>query len=525
MKKRAIEGDHMSREQFESRDDSGDEDNDPGHFARADDQELAGRKRLTLKKRDSSSSAGAGAVPNPFASAFGAKPAATSNPFASTVLTTPAPTTQPSNPFKGFNELTAPSPSASLPSFGGFQPASVAPAVSFAPPSTATSTATAAGNSTTSNNSSSSNSEFQKKMKKLNESFLRWAERQVKENAVAIWKDGVKDYLKHQEALRQKYGVTDDNDQPANSVPAAVKVDAPKAATSSFSFSAAPPAASSAPKTNPVAPPAAPAAETGSKPSAFSLPTTTATNTSSDSADPKSFSFALPTAAPSAASTSTEAPKSFSFSLPATVPATTGSAAPFSFGAPAATPASTGAFNFSLPTAAPATNPFGATSGFSAPANPFAVKATPAAPQTGEDGEGGEGGDEEGEPILAPEKVLRNDQDKDEIVLEVPCKLFNYNKTDNEWKDTGKGNLRVTQDPATKKKRMVMRNGTGKIVLNAAFFKTFKVEKVKTGLKFSAFVAHETTGDTEFKMFMLKLNDANAEKLKAEMEKAVQELQ
>eukprot|EP01033_Poteriospumella_lacustris_P006674 gene6674-4812_t len=363
-------------------------------------------------------------------------------------------------------------------------------------------------------------------MKKLNESFLRWAERQVKENAVAIWKDGVKDYLKHQEALRQKYGVTDDNDQSVSSVPTAVKADAPKVPTIPFSFViGAPPAASSAPKTNPIAPPAAPAAETGSKSFASSLSTATATNASSESAAPKSFSFALPTAAPSAASTSTEAPKSFSFSLPATAPATTGSAAPFSFGAPAAAPASAGTFNFSLPTAAPTANPFGAASGFSAPANPFAVKATPAAPQTGEDGEGGEGGDEEGEPILAPEKVLRNDQDKDEIVLEVPCKLFNYNKTDNEWKDTGKGNLRVTQDPATKKKRMVMRNGTGKIVLNAAFFKTFKVEKVKTGLKFSAFVAHETTGDTEFKMFMLKLNDANAEKLKAEMEKAVQELQ
>lgn len=362
-------------------------------------------------------------------------------------------------------------------------------------------------------------------MKKLNESFLRWAERQVKENAVAIWKDGVKDYLKHQEVLRQKYGVTDDNDQSASSASTAVKADAPKAATTSFSFGAAPPAAPSVPKANPV-PPAAPAAEAGSKPFTFSLPSATATTTSSsESAAPKPFSFALPTAAPSAASTSTEAPKSFSFSLPATAPATTGSAAPFSFGAPAAAPTSTGAFNFSLPAAAPAANPFGAASGFSVPANPFAVKATSAAPKADEDGEGGEGGDEEGEPILAPEKVLRNDQDKDEIVLEVPCKLFNYNKTDNEWKDTGKGNLRVTQDPATKKKRMVMRNGTGKIVLNAAFFKTFKVEKVKTGLKFSAFVAHETSGETEFKMFMLKLNDANAEKLKAEMEKAVQELQ
>jgi hypothetical protein len=34
--------------------------------------------------------------------------------------------------------------------------------------------------------------EFMKKIKKLNESFLQWSDRQIKEKAVAVWKDGVK---------------------------------------------------------------------------------------------------------------------------------------------------------------------------------------------------------------------------------------------------------------------------------------------------------------------------------------------
>jgi hypothetical protein len=34
--------------------------------------------------------------------------------------------------------------------------------------------------------------EYQKKVKKLNQAFLTWADRQIKENAIAVWKDGVK---------------------------------------------------------------------------------------------------------------------------------------------------------------------------------------------------------------------------------------------------------------------------------------------------------------------------------------------
>ncbi len=37
-----------------------------------------------------------------------------------------------------------------------------------------------------------SETEYQKKVKKLNQSFLNWSDRQIKENAIAVWKDGVK---------------------------------------------------------------------------------------------------------------------------------------------------------------------------------------------------------------------------------------------------------------------------------------------------------------------------------------------
>lgn len=40
---------------------------------------------------------------------------------------------------------------------------------------------------------------------------------------------------------------------------------------------------------------------------------------------------------------------------------------------------------------------------------------------------------------MAPEKVLRNEADKDVILVDVNCKLFVYNKEEKEWRDLGKG--------------------------------------------------------------------------------------
>lgn len=450
---------------------------------------------------------------NPFAAAFALPSSAsggstTSNPFAATVLTAPSFPAAASNPFKGFDKLTTPAPTASSVSF---------PTVAVTNPSIAPVAAASSSVPTSSNGSSNGTSEYVKKMKKLNESFLRWVERQVKENPVAIWKDGVKDYLKHQNMLRSTY------DSEASTTPAASSTTAniPEKAssigttTSNSTFSSS---SSSAPKTS------APAFQFG----------TSAPSTSSESQTTKPM-FSL--SAGAASTSSSNSLPAFSLGNTATKPAD--ASKPISFSLPGTTasaaPTTAPTFSFNLPTntaAAPLATSSGFNFSFAAPpaaaGNAFTFKPSPApaaslASTGGEDGDENNG-DEEGEPILAPEKVLRNDQDTDTIVLEVTCKLFNYNKADKEWKDTGKGNFRITQDPATKKKRMVMRNGTGKIILNASFFKTFKAERVKGGLKFSAFVAKETTGEAEFKMFMTKLNDANCDKLKAAMDQAVTEL-
>jgi hypothetical protein len=133
----------------------------------------------------------------------------------------------------------------------------------------------------------------------------------------------------------------------------------------------------------------------------------------------------------------------------------------------------------------------------------------------GGDEEGGEGGDDEGEPILEPEKVLRNANDTDEILHEVPCKLYGYSVADKEWKDTGKGTFRITRDVKTNKQRMLVRNQIGRINFNASFFSGMKVEQVQKKIKFAAFVTVEdsTMGPdgkaaaprTEMKNFMIQL--------------------
>lgn len=136
-----------------------------------------------------------------------------------------------------------------------------------------------------------------------------------------------------------------------------------------------------------------------------------------------------------------------------------------------------------------------------------------------------DGGDDEGEPILPPEKVLRNADDTDEILLEVPCKLHSYSKEDQEWKDIGKGTFRLTSDPS-QKKRMLVRNTMGRITFNAAFYKNMKIDKVKGGLRFNAFVSVVTdvkagTAVTELKSFMIKLKEGDVDGVKAKLEEII----
>jgi hypothetical protein len=131
---------------------------------------------------------------------------------------------------------------------------------------------------------------------------------------------------------------------------------------------------------------------------------------------------------------------------------------------------------------------------------------------------------------LEPEKVLRNAADTDEILHEVPCKLFSFSAADKEWKDLGKGNFRITRDPATQKQRMLVRNQVGRINFNASFYPTMKVEKVQKRLKFAAFVMVEDTSlnkegkaaaRTEMKNFMVQLKPEDLEATQRKMEAGI----
>lgn len=235
----------------------------------------------------------------------------------------------------------------------------------------------------------------------------------------------------------------------------------------------------------------------------------------------KSFTFPATPSLPSAPPSQAKAAPSFSFgttSAPTTAPSSI-----VGFGAP-----STGSSTFSF-------NPTGSSSfAFPTSSSSFAASSTggfgsfnlPSATNNiGDNVEGGDdGGDDEGEPILEPEKILRNENDKDEILLEVPCKLLGYSKELSEWRDKGKGSFRLTKDPTTSKKRMLVRNTMGKITFNAAFYKGMKVDRHKDSLLFSAFVARDESSKPDFQRFTLKLKAEDCSKVKAELENCIAEM-
>lgn len=136
------------------------------------------------------------------------------------------------------------------------------------------------------------------------------------------------------------------------------------------------------------------------------------------------------------------------------------------------------------------------------------------------------GDDDEGEPIMEAEKVLRHEDDKDDIICDCTCKLlrFDSGKGDNgkgEWVDVGKGNFRVTKDSVTGKQRMLVRNSVGKITFNAAFYKGMKIGRFsKVMLSFGVVV--DDSG--QLRNFLLKLKDSEIEGVLTSMQAAINDL-
>lgn len=277
------------------------------------------------------------------------------------------------------------------------------------------------------------------------------------------------------------------------------------------------------------------------KPFSFSLPESAQKPATATILPP---SAPLPVAPAPAAVSSTSLPSSaFSFSFkPLESSKKASEPAPVPVPAFATTPTTSNGFSFSFPSFPSTTTPSttAASSNFSFPTsfgNNAEKKDTTSSsafsfattlPQTqvaADDGEGGGGDDDEGEPILPPEKILKNENDTDDILLEVPCKLFGFNLQEKEWKDSGKGSFRVTKDVNSGKRRMIVRNTMGKITFNAAFYKDMKIDQVKGGIKFFAVVADATDDKkTELKNFMIKLKDFDISRVKSFLESIIKEL-
>jgi hypothetical protein len=134
---------------------------------------------------------------------------------------------------------------------------------------------------------------------------------------------------------------------------------------------------------------------------------------------------------------------------------------------------------------------------------------------------------------------MRNEEDKDEILFETLCTLKRLDTVNKEWKDSGKGTLRVTKDPDSGKQRILVRELTmGKVTLNAAFFAAQTFKKVglrEDSVQFPAMVANpnpvdpdapagSSHPDTSLETFVLKVKADRVDKAMEAFQQAVARL-
>jgi hypothetical protein len=324
-------------------------------------------------------------------------------------------------------------------------------------------------------------------------SFFEWVKRQMKDKPVSLWKEGLKDYTKYSAQLAEEASAF---------APSAVAASASDATTTkkAVDFAAKAPTFAPAPavETKPQPPVVAELAKPSTTTPMFSFSVAPALSAPASSATPAAvaqpFMFGGTAAPTTLATTTTTAASSVpAFSFAPKPSASTGTM----FGSGASNPFSmTGNLDLGAatkPAAASSFNMFpsgtGSSFGTATGTSAFTFGAGTSAPAAAAAGGGG-GGDEDGgdEPLLAPEKVLKNDKDTDEILHEVPCKVRWLCTEDKEWKDCGKGTLRITMNPESKKQRILARNEMGKITLNCGFRADMKFESKQKGVMFNAFV-------------------------------------
>jgi hypothetical protein len=538
MSKRANVNGQQRREDFENDDDDDDTGTQEsvGTFQRASEGEMAKRKIISVSRKPSS-----------IGNSLGSKPEAVDSKKLTSITdifpttTTPATTSASSNPFASIklvkedkvttNSTTNNSMNILNPTTSIIKPSTTVEPIK--PFQSTTSNIFAMNTTTTSTNynvgipsndllkknnptdvksvamNNGSESEYKKKMKKLNQSILSWMEKQIVEHPISVWKDGIKDYIKYCLTLGETYpneAGTDFSNLASNIATEAETTNTkilPLATTNSSASSKIDSSSSSLVGIKPDF--GFPVQLTQSVvPSAPKEVATTQSSTSSLIPPIKSNIFNLPSDSTTNSINNTSA--------------TIGSTANI----------------FGL--SGSSSNIFGSTTNIfnvnTTSANLFAVNTINNNTAAG-DGDGD--GDGEEIPILEPEKVLKNSDDTDEILVEASCKLLKFNKDTKEWLDLGKGVFRVTLNPSDKKRRILIRNAIGKVILNTSFYKGMKFQNSKnqkssTGsIQFSGYVllneikkSQSDPDEFGFQMFNIKVKDADLTKSVAILEESVQ---
>jgi hypothetical protein len=203
MKKRGNDNSQMRREEVDALE--GDEGEEAGVFARASAEELSKRKIIRSTRNFPPSTAPVSAPAPTFLAAAPVAAAASSNPFAAfgTGLLTGAssipPTAQvtataPVNPFQGFTGITGfvskpeTKPDSGLP-YSAVRDGGISSASSTA--GVAATAAKGLGVPSGATQDDTHSDEYTRKMKKLNQSIATWMDKQMVEQPLSIWKDGL----------------------------------------------------------------------------------------------------------------------------------------------------------------------------------------------------------------------------------------------------------------------------------------------------------------------------------------------
>ena len=473
---------------------------------------------------------------NPFASAKLVPDAPAANPFGGVKLAPSAPAPA-GNPFGGINLI--PSSSAPTPSvnpFGGVTLAQTSPAPTSSLSSSAaafkpsTSSPSAASSSTTSTVVSGDSSEYRKRMAKLNASLAAFMKRHPKGD----WRDALTDYIKYTKDLKKRFlgNVDADTDEEKEK-------DAPSSSSSSSSAFGG--ASFGGHSTAAPAPKAAPASTLSAARSSTDKPVM---DFSGKISTDRLLFQAPKTENPFASATS-----SSTFGAPANSSANAVTSNPFASTAPnpfassATSGSGSGSGNGGV---SGSSNPFGggnpfasssgsSSSGSNNPfsSNPFSSSSSSSQAPAATGGEGDD--DAEGEPELEPEEVHKNNKDKTiEVEHERLCKLMRLRDEGTEWLDCGKGNASIVRDTDSGKKRIIVRNQMGNILVNAYFFKQQKFTLTKNskgvpnGVKFMA-VVEVQEGKDEAKMkprtFLVKFKPEDVVTMHEKLSAVVQALQ